>query len=259
MDPSCFALARDPFLNGKVSLVTGGGRGIGRAIALGLATYGSAVVVNGTNAAYVQATAEEIRALGVEALDAVADVRDYESVDAMVQDSVRQLGRLDVLVNNAGVFSKGLIEEVELGEWDRVMEINLKGVFNTCRACLKVMLPQRAGKIVNIASIAAHRRGGVANTVYATSKAAVIALTRGLAKEVAPRGINANAISPAMIETDMTRDSLENVSAEDIARLIPQGRIGKPEDVVELVLFLVSDRAKFITGEVIALDGGFSI
>ena len=232
------------FLKDKVSLVTGAGRGIGRAIALGLAEHGSAVVINDINAADVHTTADQVRVLGVE---------------AMVRDVVERLGRLDILVNNAGIISTALIEEVNPEEWGRIMDVNLKGVFHTCKTCLKVMLPRCSGKIVNMSSIAAHRRGGVANTIYATSKAGVIALTRGLAKEVASRGINVNAISPAIIETDMTRGLLKKLTPADVARIIPWGRMGKAEDVVELVLFLVSDRADFITGEVVALDGGFSI
>ncbi len=247
------------FLKNKVSLVTGAGRGIGRAIAMGLARHGSAVVVNDIDATSIRATADQVRNLGMEALDAFADVRRYHAVEAMVQDVIERLGRLDIVVNNAGVISTALIEEVNPEEWERVMDINLKGVFHTCKAALKVMLPQGSGKIVNLASISAHRRGGVANTIYATSKAGVIALTRGLAKEVASRGINVNAISPAVIETDMTRDLLKKSAPDEIARMIPRGRLGRPEDVVELVLFLVSDRADFITGEVVALDGGFSI
>ena len=247
------------FLKDKVSLVTGAGRGIGRAIALGLAEHGSAVVINDIDAAGVRTTADQVRDLGVEALEAVVDVSRYPMVEAMVRDVVERLGRLDILVNNAGIISTALIEEVNPEEWGRVMDVNLKGVFHTCKACLKVMLPRGSGKIVNMSSIAAHRRGGVANTIYATSKAGVIALTRGLAKEVASRGINVNAISPAIIETDMTRGLLKKLTPADVARIIPWGRMGKAEDVVELVLFLVSDRADFITGEVVALDGGFSI
>jgi len=247
------------FLKDKVSLVTGAGRGIGRAIALGLAEHGSAVVINDIDAAGVQATAEQVRALGAGAVEAIADVSKYSAVETMVRNVLERLGRLDILVNNAGVISTSLIEDADLEEWERVMNVNLKGVFHTCMACLKVMLPRGSGKIVNMSSIAAHRRGGVANTIYATSKAGVIAFTKGLAKEVASRGINVNAISPTIIETDMTRDLLKKLTSEDIVRIIPRGRIGKPEDVVELVLFLVSDRSDFITGEVVALDGGFSI
>ena len=240
-------------------MVTGAGRGIGKAIALGLAARGSAIVINDIDPASVRTTADQVRALGVEALEAITDVSGYAAVEAMVTDVGERWGSLDILVNNAGVISTGPVEEVGPEEWDRVMDVNFKGVFNTCKACLKVMLPRCSGKIVNLSSIAAHRRGGVANTIYAASKAGVIALTRGLAKEVASRGINVNAISPAIIETDMTRDLLKEFAPEDVSRIIPRGRVGKPEDVVELVLFLVSDRADFITGEVVALDGGFSI
>jgi 3-oxoacyl-[acyl-carrier protein] reductase len=247
------------FLKDKVSLVTGAGRGIGKAIALGLARQGSTVVVNDIDATGIRITTEQIRALGVHALEALADVSNYAAVRAMVQDTVQRLGHLDVLVNNAGILSTGLIEEVDPEEWDRVMNINLKGVFNACKACLEVMLPQGSGKIVNLASIAAHRRGPIANTIYATSKAGVVSFTRGLAKEVAPRGINVNAIAPGIIETDMTQDFLSKFTPQDLVRNIPLGRIGKPDDVMELLLFLVSDRAEFITGEVVALDGGFSI
>lgn len=247
------------FLENKISLVTGAGRGVGRAIALGLAKHGSAVVINDIDANSIRATAGEVRALGVDAIEAIADVSKYSVVENMVQEVVARLGGLDILVNNAGVISTGLIEEVHPTEWDRVMEINLKGMFHTCKACLQVMLPKCRGKIVNLSSIAAYRRGGVANTIYATSKAGVIALTRGLAKEVASRGINVNAIAPAIMETDMSRHLLENFTPEDVAKIIPKGRLGEPKDVVELVLFMVSDKADFITGEVVALDGGFSI
>ena len=252
-------MVEDRFLKGKVSLVTGAGRGIGRAVAVGLARHGSAVVVNDIDPGSAQDTVDEIRTLGREASKACTDVRDYKAVEQMVNDVVEQYGCLNVLVNNAGVISTGNIEDVDPDEWDRVMQVNLKAVFHTCKACLPFMLSIGSGKIVNLASVAAHRRGGVANTIYAASKAGVVTLTRGLAKEVASRGINVNAISPAVIETDMTKDLLEKLSPEDIAGVIPKGRTGKPQDVVDAVLFLVSERSDFITGEVIVLDGGFSI
>ena len=252
-------MVEDLFLEGKVSLVTGAGRGIGRAVAVGLARHGSTVVVNDIDPGGAQDTVDEIRALGREASKACTDVRDYKAVEQMVDDVVERYGGLNVLVNNAGVISTGNIEDVDPGEWDRVMQVNLKAVFHTCKACLPFMLSGGSGKIVNLASVAAHRRGGVANTIYAVSKAGVVTLTRGLAKEVASRGINVNAISPAVIETDMTKDLLDKLSPDDIAGIIPKGRTGRPQDVVDAVLFLVSGRSDFITGEVIVLDGGFSI
>jgi len=242
-------------LDGKVAIVTGAGRGIGRAIALVLAREGADLVVNDVDSRSAEATANEIRAMGRHALSMVADVSDREEVIEIVEAAVKAFGKIDILVNNAGIFSSTPLEDITEESWDKIMKVNLKSVFLCSQAVMKFMKRQRSGKIVNIASLAGKVGGMVAGADYAASKAGVICLTKSLAKQLAPYGINVNAVAPAWIETDMMKD-WPRETKEAVLRQIPLGRFGKPEEVAETVVFLVSDGAGFITGATIDINGG---
>ncbi len=242
-------------LDGKVAIVTGAGRGIGRAIALALAREGADVVVNDVDSRLAEATANEVKSMGRRALSIVADVSNREEVIKMVETAVKAFGKIDILVNNAGIFSSIPLEDVKEENWDKTMKINLKSVFLCSQAAMKFMKSQRSGKIVNIASLAGKVGGMVAGADYAASKAGVICLTKSLAKQLAPYGINVNAVAPAWIETDMMKDWPKETK-EAILRQIPLGRFGKPEEVAEAVVFLVSEGAGFITGATIDINGG---
>ena len=242
-------------LKGKAALVTGAGRGIGRAVALALAKEGADVMVNDVNLQSAEETADEARRIGSRALPIVADVSNRTEVVKMVEKTVETFGKIDILVNNAGIFSSVPLNEITEEEWDRMMDVNLKGVFLCSQAAMRFMKDQRSGKIVNIASLAGKVGGIFAGANYAASKAGVICLTKSLAKRLAPYGINVNAVAPAMIETDMIQDWPKEVK-QSFLRQIPLGRFGKPEEVAETVLFLVSDGANYITGATIDVNGG---
>lgn len=242
-------------LRDKVALVTGAGRGIGKATALALAREGANVVVNDIDIQLAEETSSEIRAMSHKALPVKADVSNSAEVTKMVDAAIRKFKKIDILVNNAGVFSHTSLDDMTEDEWDKMMEINLKGVFLCSQAVMKLMKKQWSGKIVNIASLAAKVGGIFAGANYAASKAGVICLTKSLAKQLAPYGVNVNAVAPGTIETDMTKDWPKEVR-EDFMRQIPLGRFGKPEEVAETVLFLVSDGANYITGATIDVNGG---
>jgi 3-oxoacyl-[acyl-carrier protein] reductase len=241
-------------LKGKVSIVTGGAQGIGRAIALKLAAHGSSVAVVDVNLEQATQTAQEIKALGVEALARRVDVSDHAAVGAAVKEIVGALGRVDVLVNNAGVTRDGLLLRMKPEDFDLVLAINLKGTFNFTAAVLPTLLKQRAGRIVNVASVMG-LVGNAGQANYSASKAGVIGFTRSTAKEVASRGITVNAVAPGFIETAMTQKLPEGARAEILKR-IPLGTVGLPEDVANGVLFLASDLARYVTGHVLVIDGG---
>lgn len=242
-------------LVGKVALVTGGSRGIGRAIALKLAENGADVAIN-----YVgnTAAAEEVKAaieqMGRKALLIQCSVADTDGVQVMVNQVVKELGRLDILVNNAGITRDGLLMRMKEADWDDVMNTNLKGVYNCSKAVMRTMMKQKSGRIVNMASVVGEM-GNAGQANYAAAKAGVIGFTKSLAKEVASRGITVNAIAPGFIATDMTRVLSDDQKAE-MARTIPLGRAGQPEDVANAVLFLASEGAAYITGQVLNVDGG---
>lgn len=242
-------------LVGKVALVTGGSRGIGRAIALKLAENGADVAINyAGNTAAAEEVKMAIEQMGRKALLVQGSVADTDGVQTIVNTVVKELGRLDILINNAGITRDGLLMRMKEADWDDVMHTNLKGVYNCSKAVLRTMMKQRSGRIVNMASVVGEM-GNAGQTNYAAAKAGVIGFTKSLAKEVASRGITVNAIAPGFIATDMTSVLTDDQKAE-MARTIPLGRAGQPEDVANAVLFLVSEGAAYITGQVLNVDGG---
>ena len=241
----------------SVAIVTGAARGIGRASALALGRKGFALALVDVRARELSDTAGEVRGLGVEALALEGDVSDFVRTQALGRQVLDAWGRVDVLVNNAGVSQpKGLLEITE-GEWDRTLAINLKGAFNWAKAVAPAMLAQGAGRIVNISSVSAHTGAGfgaVSQFAYCAAKAGLLGLTRGLAKELAPR-VTVNAICPGLIETDLTAQMIAS-RGETIVGSIPLARLGTPEDIAEVVAFLATVTPCFMTGEVIDVDGG---
>lgn len=242
-------------LAGKVALVTGGSRGIGRAIALTLAEHGAGVAINyAGNTAAAEEVKGAIEGMGRKAILVQGSVADTDGVQAIVNQVVKELGRLDILINNAGITRDGLLMRMKEADWDAVLETNLKGVYNCSKAVMRTMMKQKSGRIVNMASVVGEM-GNAGQANYAAAKAGVIGFTKSLAKEVASRGITVNAVAPGFIATDMTSVLTDEQKAE-MARTIPLGRAGQPQDVANAVLFLVSEEAAYITGQVLNVDGG---
>jgi 3-oxoacyl-[acyl-carrier protein] reductase len=241
-------------LNGKIALVTGAAQGIGRDIALALATDGADVAICDVNLEAAQKTAGDIEAKGKKSLALKANVAASADVTAMIDQVVEKFGKIDILVNNAGITRDGLILRMKEEDWDLVLSINLKGAFLCTKAALRYMSKQRGGTIINIASIVgAMGNAGQAN--YVASKAGLIGLTKTIAREYANRGITANAVAPGFIDTAMTQALSENVRQE-LAKQIPMGKLGTPEDVANAVRFLASPWASYISGQVIHVNGG---
>ena len=241
-------------LTGKVALVTGAAQGIGKAIALLLARNGADLVVSDINLEKAEETAKEIRAIGPKAMAVKVDVANWSDVERMVTGILEKLAKIDILVNNAGITRDKLILRMTEEDWDAVLGVNLKGTFNCTKAVVRHMAKQRSGKIVNIASVVGEM-GNAGQANYSASKAGVIGLTKTIAREYAQRGINVNAIAPGYIETPMT-EALPEKAKEELRRLIPMERLGKPEDVAEAVLFLVSEESSYMTGQVLNVNGG---
>lgn len=238
----------------KISLITGGARGIGRQIALAFAKEGSDIVLCDVNQEVLEATRKEIEALGRRAETFIVDVTSLSQVEEMVNKTLDKFQKIDILINNAGITRDALIVRMSEQEFDSVIAVNLKGTFNCTKAVSKVMMKQRYGKIVSIASIIGIM-GNAGQANYAASKAGIIGLTKSVAKELASRNVNVNAIAPGFIETDMTAKLPENVKAQMLA-LIPLNRFGKAGDVADLAMFLASEASSYITGQVIKIDGG---
>ena len=242
-------------LKGKTAIITGSSRGIGKAIAFKLGKMGANIVINGSSPSdALKKTEEELKEAGINVITVVADVRKNEDVEAMINTAVETFGSLDILVNNAGVTKDKLMMRMTESDWDDVLDINLKGAFLCTKAASKIMMKQRSGKIINITSVVGIT-GNPSQTNYAASKAGLIGLTKSTAKELASRGINCNAVAPGLIETDMT-DVLPDSVKENYLNSIPQKRYGTPEDVANVVGFLASEEANYITGQVMHIDGG---
>lgn len=242
-------------LDNKVALVTGGSRGIGRAVAIAMAKAGAKVVVNyAGNQAAAEETLKEIESIGGDAVAVQADVSNAESVDMLVKRVMDTYGRIDILVNNAGITRDNLLLRMKEEDWDAVMNTNLKGIFHCTKQVSRVMIKQKSGKIINMTSVVGVM-GNAGQSNYAAAKAGVIGFTKSMAKELAPRGITVNAVAPGFITTDMTAVLSEQVKSE-LANSIPLGRMGQPDDVAAAVIYLASNLADYVTGQTLHVDGG---
>ncbi|MBU7319560.1 3-oxoacyl-[acyl-carrier-protein] reductase [Paenibacillus oleatilyticus] len=242
-------------LTGKVALVTGASRGIGRAIAIGLAEAGADVVVNyaGSEAAAAEVV-QTIEALGRKSFKVKANVGSVQEVEEMFKLVLEAFGRIDILVNNAGITRDNLIMRMKEEEFDQVIETNLKGVFNCVKAATRPMMKQRSGRIINISSVVG-AMGNAGQMNYVAAKAGVIGMTKSAAKELASRGINVNCVAPGFIETDMTDKLAEDLRSQ-LASQVPLARLGQPEDIAKAVIFLASDDSSYMTGQTLHVDGG---
>ncbi|HBP66160.1 MAG TPA: 3-oxoacyl-[acyl-carrier-protein] reductase [Desulfosporosinus sp.] len=245
-------------LNDSVAIVTGSGRGIGRAIALELAGAGVKVIVNYAGRVdKAEETVELIRAAGGDCLAVQGDVSQAADVDRLIKTTLEHFGKINILVNNAGITRDSLLLRMKEADWDAVLATNLKGVFLCTKAVSKGMLKQRSGVIVNISSVVG-LSGNAGQANYAAAKAGIIGFSKSIAKEFASRGIRVNVVAPGYISTDMTETLAEEMQTE-VLRAIPLGRLGKPEDVAKVVRFLVSPEASYITGQTLCVDGGMEI
>ena len=242
-------------LKGKTAVITGSGRGIGKSIALKLASHGANIVINDIPSSdYEDETCEEVKKLGVECIVVKGDVRNTEDVQKLVSETMDKFGHIDIFVNNAGITRDGLMIRMSEDDWDLVMDINLKGAFNCIKAVARPMMKQRSGAIINMASIVGVM-GNPGQANYVASKAGLIGLTKTTAKEFASRGIRCNAVAPGFIRSAMT-DVLSNDVKKKYLDSIPLGEFGETENIADVVAFLASDMSKYVTGQVINVDGG---
>ena len=247
-------------LEGRSALITGASRGLGRAIALRFAEAGCEVAINYVaeadrdNAGEAEEVAEAVRGLGRRAICVEADVTDIESTRAMVEAAIEAFAKLDILVNNAGITRDRTLKKLEKSDWDAVIAVNLTGAFNCTQAVIDHMRERRSGRIISLASVVG-QTGNIGQTNYAASKAGLIGFTKSLAREVARRNITVNAIAPGFIDTEMTR-AVPAEALDEVVSTIPMGRVGSPEDIAAAALFLASDAASYITGHVLAVNGG---
>lgn len=244
-------------LKDKVAVVTGGNRGIGRAVALGLAREGASLAICGTNEATLKEAASEIEKLGVKCLALKVDVSKEADVEAFSKAVLEGFGKLDILVNNAGITKDNLLLRMGAQEWDDVIQVNLKSAFLMTKVFVKPMMKARQGRIVNMTSIVGVR-GNAGQANYAASKAGLIGLTKTTAREFASRNITCNAVAPGFIQTDMT-NALGDKAKEELLKEIPLGYLGETKDIAGVVVFLASEEARYITGQVICVDGGMVI
>ncbi|MBE6050654.1 MAG: 3-oxoacyl-[acyl-carrier-protein] reductase [Clostridium sp.] len=242
----------------KSAIVTGGSRGIGKAIALKLASNGINIVLNyRSSEEEASKVEEEIKEFGVDVIKVKADIRKLDEVQELINKAKEKFGSIDIMINNAGITKDSLILRMKEEDFDSVVDVNMKGVFNCLKCITPIMIKQKSGKIINIASVVGIT-GNAGQVNYAASKAGVIAMTKSLAKEIGSRGITVNAIAPGFIDTDMTEDLSEKYR-EELKKSIPLKRLGKTEDVANLVEFLASDKSNYITGQTINVDGGMVI
>lgn len=245
-------------LTGKVALITGASRGIGAAIALKLASLGCDVAINycGSQAA-AEAVANKSKELGVNAKTYQANVANYDEVETMTKAIIKDFGHIDIVINNAGITADNLMMRMDEESFDSVIDINLKGTWNVCKSITRPILKQRAGVIINLSSVVGIN-GNIGQANYAASKAGVIGLTKSLAKEFATRNVRVNAVAPGYIKSDMTSKLTDEITAK-VLENIPLGQLGEVEDIANAVAFLVSDQARYITGQVLVIDGGMAI
>lgn len=249
---------KEIMLTGKNAIVTGSSRGIGRAIAIKLAELGANIILNyRNNVASVKEVIKEIETKGVKVMAIQGDVSNFEDAKKVVDEAKEKLGSIDILVNNAGITKDTLLMRMKEEDFDKVIEVNLKGVFNCTKNIVPIMMKQRSGRIINISSIVG-LSGNAGQSNYAAAKAGIIGFTKSVAKEIATRGITVNAVAPGFISTDMT-DVLSDKVKEEIKKNIPLRRIGEGKDIANTVAFLASDMGAYITGQVISVDGGMHI
>lgn len=242
-------------LDGKIALVTGASRGIGRAVAIALAKEGAAVAINyAGNAKAAEEVKEIIEQMGGRAITIQADISDEKAAADMVAQTIAELGGLDILVNNAGITRDNLFIRMKADEWNAVINTNLTGLFNCSQPAAKYMMKKRTGRIINMSSVSGIM-GNMGQVNYSAAKAGVIGFTKSLARETAARGITVNAVAPGFIATDMTA-AMPEKAQEKVLTMIPMGKMGQPEDIANAVLFLASEKASYITGQVISVNGG---